>query len=99
MTAIAGAAQLFCLLSELVAGAGLAGIVSDHRRILSEAIEGIEILPYGWRCRSIDRRAVSRFAGFRLRREEMREGGEQRADAVGARFEVVKRRRVAFQSN
>src|SRR5258707_6999719 len=97
MTAIAGNTQLLHLLPEPVCSARLTGGITGHRRVLGEAVEGIEILPYRQRRRGVDGRAVGRYAGLRLRREEMREGGEQRADAVGARFEVVKPRRAAFQ--
>src|SRR5258707_12570305 len=98
MTAIAGDTQLLHLLPELVRSAGLTGIISGHRRILCDAVEGIEILPYRQRRRGVDRRTVGRYAGLRLRRGEMREGGGERADAGGARFEVVKLRGAAFQS-
>jgi hypothetical protein len=86
MTAVTGGAQFFCLLSELVCGAGLTGIVSGGCCAFGDVIEGIEILPQRERGRRVDGRPVGRYAGFRLRRKEMREGGKQRADAVGTRF-------------
>src|SRR5215813_3890002 len=89
VTAIAATAQLFCMLPELVCGAGLAGIICGGRSILGDPVEGIEILPNRERCGRVDRRAVGRYAWFRLRRKQMRESGEQRADAVGSGFQVV----------
>src|SRR5262249_35311040 len=64
MTAIASAAQLLHLLPELVCGSGLTGIISGGRRVLGDAIEGIEILPYRECRRRVDRRAVGRCAGL-----------------------------------
>src|SRR5437899_4494486 len=78
MTAIACDTQLHRLLPELVCGAGQAGIISGGRRVLGDAVEGIEILPYRERRRCVDRRTVGRYAGLRLRREKMRECAEQR---------------------
>jgi hypothetical protein len=86
MTAVTGGAQLFCLLPELVCGSGLTGIISGGCPAFGDVVEGIEILTQGGRGRRVDRRAVGRYAGFRLRRKEMREGGKQGADAVGTRF-------------
>ena len=45
MAAIAGVAQLFGMLPELVCGAGLAGIIRSGGRVLGYSVKGIEILP------------------------------------------------------